>query len=1793
VPAGLSGSPQVTVTFNGKTHTFATTFTVNIVSYTVTGIDKSVVSPVEKQNLVISVSHTPSSTASHYIGVLVSSERTIYMKINSVDTSAKTLTARFPGAPKAEQFTLFVDYSGERYNSAVFLTTAAKITGVEITTTLPTFKSTVGTTGGDTVKLTGEGFSSNIDDNIVVFGSIKTEVVSATLNEIVVRTGASASTGELEITAFLKPNIEMICAISGGCKITYAVDSSLTLATNTVTHADGVITITGAGFGLNAKGFIGDYEQTTVSSTSTEIQLRLTMMNDPESIDLIVRTDTVNIPKMTVSTPFDPVLLSVSPKVGSSGGQKITLTTVGLGLKTTSNLNVLDSTSSTIICKEGTITLVDSSTVTCITKHGQSVTKSALKLIYTHRSSTTGETSTKTLTCATSTDCEYETTTAATPTISSLNTSGTSATASVNSFTFDNTYTVKVHYGDASVGATSVSFPSVTAEFTTGFTPGVVPVRISFEKNGQITYTSKYENTISLSATLVGTPLSCSWAGGCDIVLSQNGLTTGARGGDVKVTVCGNTATARVTDSSTNQLILSAPAYVTTHSLDQFGVESAYKITGTATSFPSDFAKLAFDGITNVSPTSTGSCHVQVKFTDGMVGRVTKVRYFMNRMVNKQTNFVNIMKFQSSSDGSTWTDVFAAATDMREGWNEYTQTSVLKKQYYRFYSSNNSACQIAEIELWGNEVEDSTATSKTCDVVVTVPGGETQTFAGGVVYKDSATSKVTKITPRYGNYKGGETITFEGTGFSSAPSEAKILIDGVECSVTSATSTAVQCTTGARPSINANPSTILTFSGSTQNGHASMQGHSYRYANYWSDIDTWSGEFKPQDGNTVVIPQGQTLIFDEDSSPVLKAVLVQGAFIFAPDTNPAHERTFDAEYIFIDKGATLEIGTEEFRYTSKLTITMHGTRESPQLPVYGNKGIFVRHGQLDIHGVKREHTWTELKTTLAAGSDTATLNVKTDWAAGERIVVAPTDFEVDHAEEFTIVSVDNSGATTVLKLDRPAMYKHFAGSKDYTGTNSVSGSKTKTLEMRAEVGLLSRNVVYKGADDDSVARQYGAHIMLHSKGDDSLTGRISYAEFTQVGQAFQLGRYPIHFHMIGAVHNSYIEGNAIHHTYNRAVTTHGVHYLTVKKNVAYETMGHTFFIEDAIETHNSYLYNLAVKTKRSWSLLNTDQTPASFWITHPNNIFIGNHAAGSDRYGFWFDLQTHPIGPSADPNICPEYEVLGEFTGNVAHSNGRYGLRIFHRFTPVENPCAALAGGAFNNREQPDSTISPPIKTKFTDFLGYKNKRTGIIAEELGAVTFENIRVADNLFSGVEFGITQAGPWREANEDYHLQDALIVAASDNAEEFQTTHADVTTTGGLKGARTEKMRIKDTIFANFNHDGRWGAIRTCSHCEGPATDSSGRTYFTKNLYFIDSTQRVKFDIPFKEIIYDEDGTLGNDTHRWVVFYFEHLNVPECIRNEGTYNGLLCSKDISIRRVVFHHGKPDNALKNLPMKVMNTNKIVASSRRNLAVSPSTCPTVSSSVSTLDAIDVTAKGYQDLLLGYYDSYAKNKTERDNAIAAFDSSGSASDQAAVSTYQSNLDSLQLLIDEYKSKVDAERGKYDNLWKTDMNFCNTNNYGLIEYRGKANPKNNWVFNVITGYEYKVHIAQGADFDSMTGEYSYAKLLNGETAAAMLHFNFTERTEAFKFKYTDSSTNTLTELTEQTSPMALSNTALAMGDFFMNNVTRHMTMKLDGQNNDRLRFDLSRHECITVGGCGLAEAFPSKVMKLSLKALGI
>lgn len=116
---------------------------------------------------------------------------------------------------------------------------------------------------------------------------------------------------------------------------------------------------------------------------------------------------------------------------------------------------------------------------------------------------------------------------------------------------------------------------------------------------------------------------------------------------------------------------------------------------------------------------------------------------------------------------------------------------------------------------------------------------------------------------------------------------------------------------------------------------------------------------------------------------------------------------------------------------------------------------------------------------------------------------------------------------------------------------------------------------------------------------------------------------------------SYVRGCAIHRTFNRAVTLHGVSGLVVEHNVAHDVMGHAFFIEDGIETGNTIQYNLGVAVRTSSTLLITDVTPATFWVTNPNN---------TSKY----DSYAVTILPNAIPYILAIFRLHG-FSSEYGH----------------------------------------------------------------------------------------------------------------------------------------------------------------------------------------------------------------------------------------------------------------------------------------------------------------------------------------------------------------------------------------------------------------------------------------------------------------------------------------------------------------------------------------------------------------
>ena len=65
--------------------------------------------------------------------------------------------------------------------------------------------------------------------------------------------------------------------------------------------------------------------------------------------------------------------------------------------------------------------------------------------------------------------------------------------------------------------------------------------------------------------------------------------------------------------------------------------------------------------------------------------------------------------------------------------------------------------------------------------------------------------------------------------------------------------------------------------------------------------------------------------------------------------------------------------------------------------------------------------------------------------------------------------------------------------------------------------------------------------------------------------------------------------------------------------VAYETRGHTYFVEDGLETKNIITGNLAAVTRPLFVGLSTDATPSSYWLVNGDNYVANNIAAGSSH----------------------------------------------------------------------------------------------------------------------------------------------------------------------------------------------------------------------------------------------------------------------------------------------------------------------------------------------------------------------------------------------------------------------------------------------------------------------------------------------------------------------------------------------------------------------------------------------------
>ncbi len=448
----------------------------------------------------------------------------------------------------------------------------------------------------------------------------------------------------------------------------------------------------------------------------------------------------------------------------------------------------------------------------------------------------------------------------------------------------------------------------------------------------------------------------------------------------------------------------------------------------------------------------------------------------------------------------------------------------------------------------------------------------------------------------------------------------------------------------------------------------------------WTDASTWPNGIKPTANDDVVVPPG----IDLRMLGICRAnnITVQGKLSAINYQSEGAWIDLEARSIMVANGGYMEIGTEDQPYYAnkgpggvRCQITLTGNKINNAPASY--KAIMVMGGgRLELHGKKRM-SWTNLVATANAGATQITLKEEVDWEVGDKIALTATGLasgqskawnNVDEAEITAI-----SGNRRTLTLASALKFKHIGGSKRYTRDRD---GKTWNVDIQGEVGLLSHYIKIQGKmDGNNEQTGFGGHIMLMKNS----TAHAEHVELYKMGQKGVLGRYPFHWHLNeDKAQGSYLRNSSVHKSFNRAVTIHGTDYVTVDGVFAYDHIGHGIFLEDGGERFNTIKNNVVFVTRRpkpgeqltpSDNQFNEAQnrTPASYWITNPNNYFENNVAAGTEGTGFWFAFPTKPMFTSRNlpyfQGVNPTTQPLGRFDGFVAHTC-MTGWDVFDQLNP-------------------------------------------------------------------------------------------------------------------------------------------------------------------------------------------------------------------------------------------------------------------------------------------------------------------------------------------------------------------------------------------------------------------------------------------------------------------------------------------------------------------------------------------------
>jgi hypothetical protein len=621
----------------------------------------------------------------------------------------------------------------------------------------------------------------------------------------------------------------------------------------------------------------------------------------------------------------------------------------------------------------------------------------------------------------------------------------------------------------------------------------------------------------------------------------------------------------------------------------------------------------------------------------------------------------------------------------------------------------------------------------------------------------------------------------------------------------------------------------------------------------WSNSATWGGSI-PTANSSPTIPANKKVRLDVDP-PILNTLTIpNGTELCIPN----RDVTLAAKVINVFGDFTA--GTDLQPFTSNLTIRLTGGNASESIPFTGqaattiaayrnplgdplgsttgtNVLLAANGGKINIHGKNIGKNWTKLSQTSPAGTNIVRTVDALQWPVGSQVVIPSSDFDPMHYEEANVTAISADGKN--ITIDKNLTYDHTV-----TVTSFTAGTETRSVEERTEIGLLSHNITITGPDNiatneqliatNSIATAFGGHTLVLPGGvmrmSNTRLTKMSQYDNTATTQGAILGRYPIHFHIVGDASASELKNISIDHTPNRFVTIHATNNLKISGLVAHDTIGHGIMFEDSNERNNTIDDSLVMTVR--WQpvtakrILRSDNFPAEFWITNPQNTITNSSAAGGRGPGFWWDFVCGTRTGGGDnkgviASACgggPAVEPFGNGDNLTAHSRSVDPRNDNPTNDPNAPGCVDFPSYAVNSgcdRQAPGILVEQYFgdyskRKQIHNATAWKNQDVGIWGE--GSADMVDPRSANNGMGLVHYnGATWGGLIVGTTANTRGENAIVNGTSQLGDMFHSFHG--------------SYDVDDTWFANYQ---RPSAARTVFDMDGG--DSHYGTIRIRNIKF---------------------------------------------------------------------------------------------------------------------------------------------------------------------------------------------------------------------------------------------------------------------------------------------------------------------------------------------------------------------------